>query len=107
MTISIVNSIVNVVIHENHEERPMFHHRHLHFREVFKRPNPSHRTLRGLTVQFTLEVDEIVEFAVTEADEFGNPTTQGVGTPVLSGFDATLIAGVVNPDNTFTLTPTG
>ena len=86
-------------------------HRHLvlHFREVFKRhnPNPHPRSLRGLRVLYTLEVDEIVGFAVSATDEFGNPTPAGTGVPVLSGFDATLVAGTVNPDNSFTLTPTG
>jgi hypothetical protein len=108
MSFRIKESTVHIHIHDE-SDRPMQRHLRLHFHELFLRPNPNPhpRTLRGLTVNFTLEVDEIVSFSISATDEWGNPTTAGLGTAVLSGFDATLVAGVVNADGSITLTPTG
>ena len=83
------------------------HHRHLRFWVMSQKHNPNTHSLKGFKVDFTLTADMQLQLGVGAADEFGNPTTAGTGTPVVSGFDTTLVAVTVNADNSIQVVPVG
>jgi hypothetical protein len=70
-------------------------------------PVPS-RTLKGLQVQYQLNDDTAINFALTGLDEWGNPTLIGLGTPTITSIsDPTILQAVIQVDNSLEITPLG
>lgn len=66
------------------------------------------RTLKGLQVQYQLNDDTAVNFALTALDEWGNPTIVGLGVPTVTSIsDPTILEAVVQPDKSLQVTPLG
>lgn len=83
------------------------HHRRLHI--GFGTPTLKHhpappRTQRGLKVIYQLDDDTAVTFPLVAADEWGNPTTVGLGTPTATSSDPTIATATI-ASNALTITP--
>jgi hypothetical protein len=66
------------------------------------------RQLKGLKLNYQLQDDTAVNFALTATDEWGNPTTLPAGTPpVVTVSDPTILKAEIQPDGSLEVTPLG